>query len=666
MGLLDVQKTIKTDLEAVGPNNKDISVDSYWKRYESSNYQPTDEEKKVRAMVIRHFVLGDLTMQKPRVEFNDLSVIGRTQYDRMAWNTYQPNNGNALEGDVVNAWRSRAIRPIVRNKCVSIAAHATARLLFPKIFAWNDADEVQSKAALVMEDLMEWAGDQSNYAKNALYRVINALVEPASIGYAEYADAYRTIREVDDNGKQTLKKVCDEELSGFKNTIVRPEELFIENFYEEDIQKQGWLIWRRVRSYDLLESVYGEFDNFKFVKPGVQIIYNDANQSFYAIYDSNLRQEMCEEVIYWNRRMDLRITMVNGVMISKADCPNPRADKLYPFDKFGYELISSHCFYYKSLAFKLQQDANIVNTLYPMIIDGTYLNIMPPMINRGGEAIMSDVIVPGSVTTFSSPDANLVPISTANPATLKTGMDTLFKVDDSVNQSSQEPIQQGLGSQGSQTAYEISRLEQNANTVLGLFVKMISQHVKDYGRLLLGDIIQFMTLADVDSLEDDPELVYKTFFVQNKDSSKQISFKPTKENSTQDELLNKSLSLLAKQGGETSGTSIREVNPILFRQLKYKVCINPDVLNPKSEDLEKAFDLEEYDRLVANPNVNQEEALRFLLGIYPKTRKDKDKYIMQQQPQVAGLPMPGQKPDSPLGAMANKQALPQTAMAMKV
>ena len=102
-----------------------------------SAYNPTDEEREVRSMIIRHFTLGYQTMYKPRREFNDLAVIGRMQVDQMSFNTYQPNNGDAPENDLINGWRSRAIRPIVRNKCISIASHATARLIFPKVFAFD-------------------------------------------------------------------------------------------------------------------------------------------------------------------------------------------------------------------------------------------------------------------------------------------------------------------------------------------------------------------------------------------------------------------------------------------------------------------------------------------------------------------------------------------------
>ena len=65
----------------------------------------------------------------------------------------------------------------------------------------------------------------------------------------------------------------------------------------------------------------------------------------------------------------------------------------------------------------------IVNTLYQMVIDGTYLSIFKPMINRGGEIITSDVIVPGAVTTFSDPNADLQAINVGSD--LKAGLETL-------------------------------------------------------------------------------------------------------------------------------------------------------------------------------------------------------------------------------------------------
>lgn len=635
--ILDIEKDGKNVIGAseMKIDSSKLAVDKIYKEQVTpSLYTPSDEEKETRAMIIRQFGLGYMNMYTPRVEFNDLCTIDRMQVDQMSFNTYQSNNGQAPEGDVVNAWKSRAIKPIVRNKVVSIAAHATARLIFPKVFAYNETSDSQKEAAQVMRDLMEWSADQSNYAHTSLHSIVTALTDPASIVYTEYGEVYRSVKREKVNGKYKEEQILDPILSGFKDTMVPVDELFIENFYENDIQKQAWLVWRRVISYSLAEAKYKNLypEKFQFVNPGVQTVYNDANQSFYQVYDTNMRPFDVEEIVYFNRTLDLKVIMINGIMITDCDNANPRNDKLYPFLKFGYELINNRCFYYKSLAFKLQQDANIVNTLYPMIIDGTYLNIFPAMINLGGEEIGSDVIVPGSVTTFSDPNADLRVIQSSTAQGLNAGLQTLMKVDDSLDQSSQDPLQSGQQPGQTTTAYEISRLEQNAATVLGLFIKMISKYVKDYGQLRMGDILQYLTIIDADKITDNPEAIYKTFLLPGKgngDSGHKIQFDGNMSSDplNEDDALNASYDVLGEQGGEKSDTELYKVNPEVFRNLIYTMTVDADVMNPRSEELERAFDLEEYDRLIQNPLADQEETLKLLLSTNPKTQKDPDKFI---------------------------------------
>lgn len=640
---------------------------------EPAPYTPTDDEAQVRSMVLKHFVLGTTNAYTPRVEFNDLSLVTRDQYDQMSFNTYQPNNGEAWEGSPQSAWRSRALRPIVRNKCMSIAAHATARLIFPKVFAFNKDSDEQQEAAQVMEDLMEWSGDISNYPNTALMRVITAMSSPASIGYTEYGEVTRLVKtEKGTDGKWIEKRIRDEAYPCFMDCVVPVDQLYIENFFEPDIQKQGFLIWRKVYSYSAAQNKYnGVYDNFKYVRPGVQTIYDDANRTFYYVYDPNMRSEDVEEIVYWNKNLDLKIILINGIMMTDPDNPNPRMDKMYPFDKFGYEPINNRFFYYKSLAFKLQHDAEIVNTLYQMVIDGTYLSIFKPMINRGGEIIASDVIVPGAVTTFSDPNANLEAINVGSD--LKAGMETLAVVERSINESSQEPLQQGMDSKGGQTAYEISKLEQNANTVLGLFLQMIAKHVVDFGKLRISDIIQYLTLPDVVSITDEPELVYKTFFLQGPvtGKNKKIEFKKDMpESISKDQHLNESFSVLAEE--KDKDMTIAKVNPVFFRELQYRATISPDVKNPRSEELLRAFDVEAYDRMIKAPNVfDPEETGRLLLSSNPSTRRDPDKYIAKQPAPGAVNPAMPAEGNAPLAALGKKsplspdQAAPALAGMMK-
>lgn len=631
---------------------------------EISNYTPTEQENDVRAMILRHFTLGSQNMYTPRVEFNDLSLVGRDQYDAMSFNTYQPNNGQGWEGSPQSQWRSRAMRPVVRNKCMSIAAHATARLLFPKVFAYNENSDEQQEAAKVMEDLMEWSGDVSNYPYMALTRVITAMSSPASIGYTEYGEVTRLVKVEKSGDKWIEKRIRDEAYPCFMDCVVPVTQFYIENIFEPDIQKQGWVIWRKVYAFSQAQTKYnGVYDNFQYVRPGVQTIYDDANRTFYYVYDPNMRSDDVEEIMYWNKNLDIKIIMVNGVMLTEHDNPNPRLDKLYPFDKFGYELINDHFFYYKSLAFKLQHDAEIVNTLYQMVIDGTYLAIFKPMVNVGGEIIASDVIVPGAVTTLSSPDADLRAINVGSD--LKSGLETLSVVERSISESSQEPLQQGQsdGSSG-QTAYEISKLEQNANTVLGLFIQMIAKHVRDFGKLRMGDIIQYLTIPDATKITADSELTYKTFFLKGKDKNKKIEFKDIPTEYTQSSYLDASYNVLEEENQKDM--EIAKVNPSFFRELEFMVTVSPDVLNPRTDELTRAYDLEAFDRMIQQPTVfDPEETGRLLLKSNPGTKSDPDKYLAKQPPagqmpmgQMGGMPgtMP-QAGNSPLNAVRGKSQL---------
>ena len=395
-----------------------------------------------------------------------------------------------------------------------------------------------------------------------------------------------------------------------------------------------------------MEQKYGHLENFRFVKPGMQVLFNDANQGFYYVYDPNMRQYQDEEVLYWNKSMDVFLVLVNGILITPADNPNPRWDKQYPFAKFGYELIHPGFFYFKSLVFKISHDANIVNTLYPMIIDGTYLNVMPPFLNSGGEMIASDVVVPGQVTTLSSPDSQLTPLKMGSD--IKSGLEALGKVEESLNQTSELEV---VSDSGQQTAYEISKREQERNVQLGLFIQMIGSFIRQFGRLRLSDILQHLTVAQADKITDSPDLVYKTFVMQNKEKSnkakrRKISFDATlpDEPISPDDELEMSYKTLEKQGGTDSETELFRTNPRLLRDLQYTVIVSPDVLSPKSDDVERAYMLEAYDRAIQNPVLDQDAVTRdFLLMAYPKSSKDPDKYLKsQQQGQQGGQPpIPG-------------------------
>ena len=640
-----------------------------------STYFPTPEEVEARNLILKDFRLGWQTMHLQRPELNDLSLYQRHVIDMLAFNTYQENDGAPAMEDRLGGWKSQAMRPVIRNKAVSIAAHETARLTIPKIFAYNNQNDEQEDSAKVMSYLVDWAREQANYSHMSLFRVIQSLYSPISWGLSEYTEVYRSIKdERGADGKWSYKEVLDEDESGFKHTPIPTDQVYFGNFYERDCQKQDFLLLRRIISYDRVKLKYGKLKNFENVKPGVVVTMDDANKGFYQVYDPHMRQEDVEELIYWRKSTDVKLIMLNGILCGECDEANPRNDKQYPFDKFYYLPINERCIAGKSLVFAMQSDANITNTLYQMVIDGTYLNLFPPTVQTGSDKVGADVMIPGMNIAFSDKDVEIKTLRTADGNSLSVAMNTLEKVERSISETSQDPIQQGqiAPGGGASTAYEISRIEQNAATVLGLSMKFIAQHAIDYGRLLVSDVLQYLTIVDVESITENKGLLYKTFFAREPGKNgkmNKISFSnDMPDTMTDDEKLAMSYEILKKQGGIKSNTTLWQVNPALFRNLKYINTVDSDVMNPRSTDLIRAFDLETYDRAIANPVADQEKIfVDLLMSTNPKTSRDPKAYVKKEEvlpPQMMQQQTNGGSAPAPIGnpspaKVQNQNKLPQ-------
>lgn len=601
-----------------------------------SSYQPSDSVKAVTGMVMKDFILGETNLNTPRREFNDRSVSVEIDENQKAFNSYVPPRSE----DPDLSWRAQTVRPITRNKLISIAAHTTSRTIYPNVFAQNQRDDEDREAAQVMKDLMEYVIENSAYERVFIQAVIAALVDPAVIVNVEFAEVMRTVKWMKEDGTWDKKDILDTVLSGFQIYVVPVKQILIANFFEQNIQKQRFIIRSKYIEYEEAKQLYGNRESFKYVKPGVQAVFSRETSSFYEVVDTNLNDNLVHEVTYYNRSLDLQLTFISGVLVCHEDYPNPRQDKLYPFAKGGYEPIGNgQCFYYKSGANKLGSDQEVVDTLYNMIIDGTFMALMPPLANYGGEEMNSSVYVPGSITDFKQKDSKLEQLFPK--ADLRGGLETISKVEQSMAESSQDNMRAGVSGGGERTAREVLVLEQNARQQLGLFKNMISFLVEDIGTLIVGDILQYMTVADISGVTD--EMKYRSYILSNKiEDGKKITKKiefidpsTAPEIYTPEDSMVQSYKIMDEEGGPDSDKKIYKVNPKLFRDIRYKIRIDADELNPRSSALEKALNLELYDRAIQNPYADQEMVTRdFLFGSY--VNGDADKYIRKSQPAAQG------------------------------
>lgn len=594
---------------------------------DASLYCPDNDEIQDIMMVQKALEVGAQVLNKPRLEFNDLSVVARSQIDRAQFNTYVPNNGDGAEGDIVNGWRSNAIRPVIRNKAITTVSYLMSRFLYPGVRAFDEENKQKSEEAQVMRDLIQVAGIQSKYEFTALKAAMTMMFSPATIIFTEFAESYRKVRSRANPNEATY--VLDEENSGHSDFIVPVEQFYIQDFYQNDVQKQGFVAWRRVVTYESAASRWGNTPNFEFVKKGKTVVLGGTVGTFYELTDPDLQGENVEEVLYWNRTEDLFHVVVGGVLITKHNNPNPRLDKKYPFAVSGFELIDEgRCFYYKSLAFKLQEDARIANTLYPMIIDGTYLSMFPPTYSVGGEMTEESVIVPGMTVNFSDKDSKVSPI--LNSPDLRAGLETLLAVDKSINTTSPEAVDTNT-SRENPTATQIVEGKSEANMLMSLILMMIAHLVQQYGNLKISDILQFDTIGKVkDGVSN--TLLYKTFILPESNTSGKRGRILSFDGSLPDEMSEEDVLLAsAAVQSEEKDLELYKINPSLFAKFKYSAYVSPETMEKYDEARMRAYAQEMYTLLANSPSINQDELVRLLLENSPLTRRKVDKFINKQQ-----------------------------------
>lgn len=601
-----------------------------------SLFQPSDAVKEITAAVRDDYSVGNTNLHRPFEEFNDRSLIQIMNDNQRIFNAYVPPR----DQDPDNSWRAQTVRPLTRNKIISIAAHVTVSILVPDVFAQNDQDDEDKEAANVMKDLIEWTINNSDYEETFLFAVISGLVNPVMILEAEYAEVMQRVKVKLDNGEIAFRQVLDEVLSGFQANVVPPNELLIANFYEYSLQRQRFIIRRRFISYDEARERWGSHKNFEFVRPGVRVFFSDQEGMFYDERDDSLPDEV-EEVVYYNRTEDTEIPFVNGIyhgddnteanMIKHRDANgNPK----YKFAKSGYEPIDEkHFFYYKSSVSKLGPEQEVVDTLWNMIIDGSFLDQMPPISIFGEEEVDSGVIFPGVTNVFSK-DTRLEPMQrgSSNSAT-----NALAMVERSMAEGSIDATQAGIPLPKQATAFELSQNQENARIQLGLFGKMIATLVVDYGNLMIDDILNHMTVGQVEEITAGvTRMKFRRFLLPDKTENgrkvtRKIEF--TDElfglEQTEEEKDEASFKIAEEQGGLRSGSRLIKVNPALFRRLKFMLIVVADAMLPKNEFLQKALKLQAYDRMIANPFVDQRAVTEdFLVETFADG--DVDKYMKDE------------------------------------
>ena len=454
-----------------------------------------------RTYLIKRFMDAQTVRDTAHPEFNKLSY---TQY-------YEQNEkiAHTLLEEKKNEAEKKLSTGTIESKLNSLLAHINNLNLTPTVYAFDKNNRKLRDLGTAFTDIMDVIGEHDgNDDGGDKEKRLNRQRELLKQGTVFVQETWLTKYEIKKKLK-TFYKGEFKNFSGYTEKLTKVYEgcnrdvLYGPNVYLGDITQfsmhdQPYVFTREVMSYDLAKTIYGQFDNWGFVRPGM--IPSDATASStngQTIYDqkwrlSQLQATQVEVLKYQDQPNDEYCIMINGVMLTPAGFPlsavtpsgkyNVAKQVLYvvnPQFAYGKSFVSSGAVYELSTA--LDNMLGLFELKTRKSIDTAYVNIT-------NKVIPAKVLNPGSISMGIPPNA-LQPIGSAGQGVTASEFQVFQELQNQIEKSTISAVFQGQQAKTGATATEILEVQRQAKLTLGLIIAACTLLEVKIGYLRLWTII---------------------------------------------------------------------------------------------------------------------------------------------------------------------------------
>lgn len=601
-----------------------LPVDNNGTKLSSSAYQPPKALMELFARCQNDYDTAWRMQHRSFDEFDGYSLLDRARLDQETFGAYV----GVQYVPRSRSWRWKGRKNTARNKIIGILAQIISAVLIPTVYATDEEDNDSQESARAMKILLEEYFHRAKYEIKFLYMVLSALVNPAVFVQVEWVEAMQRAKVALAGGGTEIREVVDDLLSGLNLNIVPIDELMLGDFYTFDMQRQPYLVRLRRISYDDARKIYagryfdadpgqdkrpknysgekdGVMDRFDYVEAGKTRVFiaTQENQVLYDIDWTEADKSMVQVATFYYRGDDLEVTWVGGVFMGNFDPEHPEqvynqnpmchrrmvpvgkdwgSMPVYPYAKSGFEPLdpAMRFAYFKSAAFKEFWDDATLNVMHQLLVDGTKLDVMKPLIISGITKYDGNVMAPGAVASMPK-DAIVSPYQLG--PNLAAAMNALQQEEKDLQDSTIAAILQGqLGPRQSATAAAAAIA--NAKKMLGVFGTMVSRLVADVGEISVDCIVMNTTVGEMQEiLPGALGIKYKTMLVRSKEGNRQSNHKLVftdryiGKTMTEGEMRAREWELWEEAGGgKKDAMKIWEINPYQFARKRYQTFIDVD------------------------------------------------------------------------------------------
>lgn len=636
---------------------------------------PDKDETKAKDKVLTDFITGRNIVNRNYNQLNNRNIYDAIDDWTMRWNGYIPFT-DILETNP----KSTFFINFTRNTIISYLAKVAMQPPEAKIIAVNKKNSIVNiKLADTLKDLVFYSSNEENGPARFLEAALEVTTKGTVVvyeGYAKYNQETDIPEKFDaETGKIKYKKGERIIFDNCFQRIVPIEDLYISNPYQPDIQKQPFLIWREITTYEEAETEYGHYANWKYVKPGQYALTGEPTTFYRNKIYTEMAKSQVEIIRYYHRKKNKHIVLINGIVLYNG--PIPFKDGMYPFAKGIFEPYGNDFFWGAALPQKIMGDQDLLNTYWNLMTDKTYGSLLPFGLSSDlDDFIEDDILAANKIRKVG--DINkwtfqtLPGVSAGEQNMLQMALN--MAKEDAGNVSGGADAYTNKG--GTVTARQVLLQQQEGMQKMGFSMNFLEDFERDRTELRINHILQFYSIPKIEKItgkrgKEIEQFLYRDVKLSNvglsdgKQGTKIIKLVGEEDikNPDQKANLQNELSVLEEMG-EIQGTPTEAIALVVdtFYDYNYQVQVVKNSSYERNQVLDQASRHEYANwRFQAQAYGVPVDGAKLVAWVDEAYDVDSEQFTPQSQaPQQGMIPgMPGQQPGQ---AMQQQPSNPAATM----
>ena len=452
---------------------------------EKEQYNPNPEMQEIYGYY--HGLIQDAKDQRAlrRTEFDDLTYEEDYELNKRAANAYLAPKENDDEVRIVTGVTEKKIE-VIYNELLTMN-------LQPEVIAYDQDDNLIKELGRDISDIV----DRTNQIErdDDFWKLYVRELITQRAAFLEEADEYITCNNrgkfnMGDKGEVVVKKEKKYETHRARKKFISGLQVYLGdiNLSAYRFQEQPYIIKYYRKTYREARAVYGEWKNWKYVKPGMS---QEDEPYWYRM--NALDKDEIEEIHILDGYNDEFMIIINGVMMFDEPAPLPyeiTPDRRYNIVMSVLKDMGSDFSYGKPLTASAKTLQGLNSEMIRLLIKKWRQVIEPPMGTRSSKIYSRDIWTAGAVV-HGAKENDFFLLNPGNQG-ITSGE---FNMYDLIEKKTEEFIgagntAQGIGEKGSQTATEVLNQQRQFIKQLGLSVLSFMQAKRDATYLRIYNLVE--------------------------------------------------------------------------------------------------------------------------------------------------------------------------------